>query len=97
MSSWWSSFHLVKQEKNIIKDTEINHCLQKALSFLVYGDFLDIEITSMDLSSLPLFWIFMKHYDTYIVKANNQSLRNILLKNLTLFFLMKVLIYISTL
>ncbi|NP_001092934.1 vomeronasal 2 receptor, 8 [Rattus norvegicus] len=72
-------------------NTEKNHCLQKAVSFLAYQDPLGMSLASIALclSTLTAFviGIFVKYRDTPIVKANNQALSYILLITLTFCFL----------
>ncbi|XP_028622271.1 vomeronasal type-2 receptor 116-like [Grammomys surdaster] len=75
--------HYANREKNI--------CYKKFVSFLSYEDPLGMSLASIALclSALTAFviGIFVKHRDTPIVKANNQSLSYILLIMLTFCFL----------
>ncbi|XP_061447421.1 vomeronasal type-2 receptor 26-like [Rhineura floridana] len=70
-------------------------CIPKDVSFLSYGEPLGIALSSSALSfsfiTALMFWIFIKHRDTPIVKANNRNLTYILLISLLLSFLCALL------
>ncbi|XP_042553282.1 vomeronasal type-2 receptor 116-like [Dipodomys spectabilis] len=72
-------------------NTERNQCLQRAASFLAYGEPLGMALACMALclSTLTAFvlGVFVKHRNTPIVKANNQALSYILLISLIFCFL----------
>ncbi|XP_052025198.1 vomeronasal type-2 receptor 116-like [Apodemus sylvaticus] len=81
----------VKCPESHYANTEKNHCLQKAVSFLAYEDPLGMALASIALCSSTLttfvIGIFVKHRGTPVVKANNQALSFILLITLTFCFL----------
>ncbi|XP_071068895.1 vomeronasal type-2 receptor 116-like [Dasypus novemcinctus] len=76
-------------------NSERNHCLQKAVTFLAYGDPLGkaLVCTSLFFSFLTavILGVFVKHRDSPIVKANNRILSYILLISLKLCFLCSLL------
>nr|XP_028560545.1 vomeronasal type-2 receptor 26-like [Podarcis muralis] len=76
---------------NVEKDS----CLPKNIQFLSYGEPLGISLAcfSVSLSFLTalVLWIFIKHQDTPIVKANNRNLSYTLLISLLLAFLCALL------
>uniref|UniRef100_A0A8C2LKW7 Vomeronasal type-2 receptor 116 n=1 Tax=Cricetulus griseus TaxID=10029 RepID=A0A8C2LKW7_CRIGR len=76
-------------------NTKKNDCLQKRVTFLAYDDplgktlgFISLGFTSLTVAVL---WVFLKHRDTPIVKANNRTLSYTLLTTLTLCFLCPLL------
>ncbi|XP_027289727.1 vomeronasal type-2 receptor 116-like isoform X2 [Cricetulus griseus] len=76
-------------------NTKKNYCLQKRVTFLAYDDplgktlsFISLSFTSL---TIVVFWVFLKHRDTPIVKANNRALSYTLLITLTLCFLCPLL------
>ncbi|XP_015670488.1 vomeronasal type-2 receptor 26-like [Protobothrops mucrosquamatus] len=68
-----------------------NLCLPKIATFLMYGEILGIILASsallFSLVTVGILWIFIKHKDTPIVKANNRNLTYALLIALFLSFL----------
>ncbi|XP_040590006.1 vomeronasal type-2 receptor 116-like [Mesocricetus auratus] len=76
-------------------NTEKNYCFQKKVIFLAYDDLLGkiLSCVSLGLASLTVvvLWVFLKHRDTPIVKANNRALSYTLLITLTLCFLCPLL------
>ncbi|KAK7808681.1 hypothetical protein U0070_011976, partial [Myodes glareolus] len=71
------------------------HCLQRVVSFLDYEDPLGMSLTCLALcfSALTAFvlYVFLKHRDTPIVKANNRALSYVLLVSLICCFLCPLL------
>ncbi|XP_040590025.1 vomeronasal type-2 receptor 116-like [Mesocricetus auratus] len=76
-------------------NTKKNYCLQKSVTFLAYDDPLGktISFISLGFTSLTVLvlWVFLKHKDTPIIKANNRALSYTLLITLTLCFLCPLL------
>ncbi|XP_069923713.1 vomeronasal type-2 receptor 116-like [Oryctolagus cuniculus] len=74
---------------------ERNHCLPKLVTFLGFEEFLGMALTCMALCfsvlTAAVLWVFVKHQDTPIVKANNRTLSYILLIALLLCFLCSLL------
>ncbi|XP_025032466.1 LOW QUALITY PROTEIN: vomeronasal type-2 receptor 26-like [Python bivittatus] len=70
-------------------------CLSKVVTFLTYEETLGTVLTSFalffSLVTVGVLWIFIKHQDTPIVKANNQNLTYVLLVALMLSFLCSLL------
>ncbi|XP_042549949.1 vomeronasal type-2 receptor 116-like [Dipodomys spectabilis] len=75
--------------------TQRNQCLMKTESFLAYEDPLGMALVCMALCcsafTAAVLWVFIKHQDTPIVKANNWVLSYILLISLICCFLCSLL------
>ncbi|XP_063158600.1 vomeronasal type-2 receptor 26-like [Candoia aspera] len=76
-------------------NAEKDQCLPKHFSYLSYGEPLGVALTSLILffSATPILVavIFLLHWDTPIVKANNRNITCILLFSLLLCFLCSLL------
>ncbi|XP_042549863.1 vomeronasal type-2 receptor 116-like [Dipodomys spectabilis] len=76
-------------------NTQRDHCLLRAESFLAFGDPLGMALACMALCfsmlTAAVLGIFVKHQDTAIVKANNRALSYILLISLIFCFLCSLL------
>ncbi|XP_069915461.1 vomeronasal type-2 receptor 116-like [Oryctolagus cuniculus] len=76
---------------------ERNHCLLKLVTFLGFEEFLGMALTCMALCfsvlTAAVLWVFVKHQDTPIIKANNRTLSYILLIALLLCFLCSLLFF----
>ncbi|XP_076416473.1 vomeronasal type-2 receptor 116-like [Peromyscus maniculatus bairdii] len=76
-------------------NTQQNHCIKKAMTFLSYEDPLGMALSCMALGcfllTVGVLSVFVKHHNTPIVKANNQALTYILLISLTFCFLCPLL------
>ncbi|XP_069923852.1 vomeronasal type-2 receptor 116-like [Oryctolagus cuniculus] len=74
---------------------ERNHCLPKLVTFLGFEEFLGMALACMALCfsvlTAAVLWVFVKHRNTPIVKANNRTLSYILLIALLLCFLCSLL------
>ncbi|XP_078533269.1 vomeronasal type-2 receptor 26-like [Lissotriton helveticus] len=70
-------------------------CIQKAIVYLSYGDFLGAVLASvaivLSMSTAGVLGIFLRYRDTPIVKANNKHLSYALLVSLLLAFLTSLL------
>ncbi|KAJ7317349.1 hypothetical protein JRQ81_003511 [Phrynocephalus forsythii] len=73
---------------NQFSNEDRDQCVDKATSFLSYGEPLAISLTFLallsSLNTLVVFGIFLKHQETPIVKANNRDLTYVLLGSLLL-------------
>ncbi|XP_069923721.1 vomeronasal type-2 receptor 116-like [Oryctolagus cuniculus] len=74
---------------------ERNRCLPKLVTFLAFEEFLGMALACMALCfsvlTAAFLWVFVKHRDTPIVKANNRTLSYILLIAVFLCFLCSLL------
>ncbi|XP_069923734.1 vomeronasal type-2 receptor 116-like [Oryctolagus cuniculus] len=74
---------------------ERNRCLPKLVTFLAFEEFLGMALACMALCfsvlTAAVLWVFVKHRDTPIVKANNRTLSYILIIALFLCFLCSLL------
>ncbi|XP_077169497.1 vomeronasal type-2 receptor 26-like [Paroedura picta] len=72
-----------------------NKCLPKSMSFLSYQDPLAMVLVALAVAfaliTACVLWVFVKHHNTPIVKANNRDLTYILLISLLLCFLSSLL------
>uniref|UniRef100_A0A8C2N398 G-protein coupled receptors family 3 profile domain-containing protein n=1 Tax=Cricetulus griseus TaxID=10029 RepID=A0A8C2N398_CRIGR len=93
----WELILLVDQQECIpcpiqqYPNPERNNCLQKSMTFLSLEDSLGLALVCAALcfsvSTAVVLGIFLKHQDSPIVKANNQTLSFILLISLLLCFM----------
>uniref|UniRef100_A0A5F9DML9 G-protein coupled receptors family 3 profile domain-containing protein n=1 Tax=Oryctolagus cuniculus TaxID=9986 RepID=A0A5F9DML9_RABIT len=87
----------VKCPEQQYANTEQDHCLHKAVSFLAYDDPLGMTLVCTAVSlcfsvlTTVVLGVFVKHRDTPIVKANSRCLSYILLIALTFCFLCSLL------
>ncbi|XP_069858173.1 vomeronasal type-2 receptor 116-like [Dipodomys merriami] len=76
-------------------NTPRTHCLLRVASFLAFEDPLGMVMACMalcfSLQTAAVLWMFVKHQDTPIVKANNRALSYILLISLIFCFLCSLL------
>ncbi|GAB1303436.1 Vomeronasal 2, receptor 29 [Apodemus speciosus] len=72
-------------------NTEHDKCIQKDVTFLSYEDPLGMALAlttfCFSASTAVVLWVFVKHHDTPIVRANNRILSYLLLMSLTFCFL----------
>ncbi|XP_078533821.1 vomeronasal type-2 receptor 26-like [Lissotriton helveticus] len=70
-------------------------CIQKAIVYLSYGDFLGAVLASvsvvLSMSTVGVLGVFLRYRDTPIVKAKNKDLSYVLLLSLLLAFLTSLL------
>nr|XP_058146460.1 vomeronasal type-2 receptor 116-like [Dasypus novemcinctus] len=87
--------HCLRCPDHQYANSERTRCIQKAVTFLAYGDPLGMTLvcTALCFSFLTavILVVFVKHQDTPIVKASNRTLSYILLISLKLCFLCSVL------
>ncbi|XP_044523146.1 vomeronasal type-2 receptor 26-like [Gracilinanus agilis] len=95
ISNYTGKDQCMKCPEDQYPNRERNHCLYKGVNFLAYEDPLGITFTSIavgfSLFTVLVFWVFVKHQNTPIVKANNRNLTYILLFSLSLCFLCSLL------
>ncbi|XP_069858184.1 LOW QUALITY PROTEIN: vomeronasal type-2 receptor 116-like [Dipodomys merriami] len=76
-------------------NTYRSQCLQRAASFLAFGDPIGMALACMafcfSMLTVAVLGMFMKHQDTPLVKANNRALSYILLISLIFCFLCSLL------
>nr|XP_028560533.1 vomeronasal type-2 receptor 26-like [Podarcis muralis] len=81
--------------QNHYPNVEKDSCLPKNIQFLSYGEPLGISLACFALSlsflTALVLWIFIRHRDTPIVKANNRNLSYTLLTSLLFSFLCALL------
>ncbi|XP_075403211.1 vomeronasal type-2 receptor 116-like [Tenrec ecaudatus] len=81
--------------QNEYPNMERNRCLPKMVSFLAHDDPLGMALacTALGFSVITavVLWVFVKHRDSPIVKANNRALSYVLLLSLLLCFLCSLL------
>ncbi|XP_043323518.1 LOW QUALITY PROTEIN: vomeronasal type-2 receptor 116-like [Cervus canadensis] len=74
---------------------ERNHCLPRVVTFLAFEDSLGMSLTCTALCfcvvMAAVLWVFVKHRDTPLVKANNRALSHVLLISLLLCVLCSLL------
>ncbi|XP_032752122.1 vomeronasal type-2 receptor 116-like isoform X2 [Rattus rattus] len=72
-------------------NTEKNKCIQKVVTFLSYENPLGMALAliafCLSAFTAVVLWVFVKHHDTPIVKANNRILSYILIMSLMFCFL----------
>ncbi|XP_032746601.1 vomeronasal type-2 receptor 116-like isoform X2 [Rattus rattus] len=72
-------------------NTEKSKCIQKVVTFLSYEDPLGLALAliafCLSAFTAVVLWVFVKHHDTPIVKANNRILSYILIMSLMSCFL----------
>nr|XP_058139277.1 vomeronasal type-2 receptor 116-like [Dasypus novemcinctus] len=87
--------HCVQCPAEEYSNTERNRCVSKVVTFLSLQDTLGVLLACtalcLSLVTAAVLWVFMKHRDTPIVKANNRALSYILLFSLLLCFLCSLL------
>ncbi|XP_070584753.1 vomeronasal type-2 receptor 26-like [Erythrolamprus reginae] len=81
--------------QDLYPNEEQNLCILKYITFLSCEETLGVTFTSFiiifSILTILLLWLFIKHNDTPIVKANNETLTYILLISLLLSFLCALL------
>ncbi|XP_066485598.1 vomeronasal type-2 receptor 26-like [Tiliqua scincoides] len=72
-----------------------DQCIPKCMAFLTYNESLGISLVtftfSFSIMTVLVIWIFLKNWNTPIVKANNQNLTCILLSSILLCYLSSLL------
>uniref|UniRef100_G1TQF0 G-protein coupled receptors family 3 profile domain-containing protein n=1 Tax=Oryctolagus cuniculus TaxID=9986 RepID=G1TQF0_RABIT len=88
----------IRQVETVSISTDIstrNHCLPKLVTFLAFEESLGMALACMALCfsvlTAVVLWVFVKHRDTPIIKANKRTLSYILLIALLLCFLCSLL------
>uniref|UniRef100_G1U981 G-protein coupled receptors family 3 profile domain-containing protein n=1 Tax=Oryctolagus cuniculus TaxID=9986 RepID=G1U981_RABIT len=85
----------IPTDNSTYPNMERNRCLPKLVTFLAFEESLGMALACMALCfsvlTAAILWVFVKHRDTPIVKANNRTLSYILLITLLLCFLCSLL------
>ena len=87
--------HCVQRPDQEYPNRKRNRCLPKVLTFVALEGSLGMSLACTALCfcvlTVVVFWVFLKHRDTPIVKANNRALSHVLLISFLLCFLCSLL------